>query len=96
MRSFAGSGGVRPSRAMSLMTVAVGLGMLLAVAGFLVGGPLLGAVVFFGVWVATVLAIIGYHLWNALSPRGVDHTQFHFRADHEHEGANVPKHPPGS
>jgi hypothetical protein len=68
---------------MSLVTAVVGAGMLLAVAGFFMGGPLIGGGVFVMVWIAAVASIIGYHLWNAFSPHGVDHTQFHFRTQHE-------------
>ena len=67
---------------MSLVTVVVGVGMLLAVASFLLGGPLVGIGVFMFVWIIAVLSIIGYHLWNALSPHGVDHTQFHLEGEH--------------
>ena len=91
MPAFRGSGGVRPSRAMSLITVFVGLGMLLAVGSLFVGGPLAGGVVFGLVWVGTLLAIIGYHLWNALSPHGVDHAQFHFRTEHDPDDAGQPR-----
>ena len=90
MPVFRGSGGVRPSRAMSLMTAFVGLGMLLAVGSFFLGGPLAGGVVFGLVWVGTLLAIIGYHLWNALSLRGVDQAQFHFRTEHQPNDAGQP------
>jgi hypothetical protein len=70
---------------MSLVTVVVGVGMLLAVASFLLGGPLFGIGVFMLVWIIAVLSIIGYHLWNAISPHGVDHTQFHFEGEHGDE-----------
>lgn len=83
MPAFSGSGGIRPSRAMSLVAAVVGLGMLLAVGSFLVGGPLLGIGMFFVTWMIAVVAIISYHLWNAFSPGGVDHTQVHFRAEHD-------------
>jgi hypothetical protein len=59
--------------------------MLLAVGSFFLGGPIAGAVVFGLVWLGTLLAIIGYHLWNALSPHGVDQAQFHFRTEHDHD-----------
>jgi hypothetical protein len=70
---------------MSLMAAVVVTGMLLAVASFLFGGPLLGMGVFLLVWVIAALSIIGYHLANAFSPRGVDHTQFHFEGEHGDE-----------
>ena len=78
MPNLRASGGIRPSRAMSLVAAIVGAGMLLAVAGFFFGGPFIGGAFFILAWVIAVISIIGYHLWNALSPRGVDHTQFHF------------------
>jgi hypothetical protein len=83
MAGFSGSGGVRPSRAASLVAAVVGLGMLIAVGAFFAGGPIVGVGVFFLVWAVAVVAIIGYHVWNAFSPHGVDQTQFHFRAKHD-------------
>ena len=85
MRAIRGSGGVRPSRAASLLAACVGLGMLLAGVSFFIGGPIAGAIVFGLVWLSTLLAIIGYHLWNALNPHGVDHAQFHFHTEHDHD-----------
>jgi hypothetical protein len=63
------------------VTAVVGIGMLAAVAGFLLGGPIIGIGIFLLVWAFTVVAIIGYHMWNTFSPRGVDHAQFHFEAE---------------
>jgi hypothetical protein len=70
---------------MSLMAAVGGIGMLLAVALFLFGGPVFGIGVFLLVWVLALFSIIGYHLWNAISPHGVDHTQFHFEGEHSDE-----------
>jgi hypothetical protein len=91
MSRFTASGGVRPSRAMSLMAAAVGLGILLTVASFFIGGPVLGIGLFVLVWIFAVVGIIGYHLWNAFSPGGADHTQFHFRAEHDPAPPGGPK-----
>jgi hypothetical protein len=66
---------------MSLVAAVVGIGMLLAVAAFLFGGPLVGIGIFLLVWAIALVSIIGYHLWNAISPQGVDHTQFHFEGE---------------
>ena len=92
MRNLRASGGIRPSRAMSVLAAVVGVGMLLAVAGFFVVGPIAGVGLFFGIWAITLVSIIGYHLWNAISPGGVDHTQFHFDAEHDDDQV-VPKPP---
>jgi hypothetical protein len=91
MARFTGSGGVRPSRAASLVAAVVGLGMLLAVASFVIGGPLVGIGMFFLTWAFAVAAIVCYHLWNAFSPDGVDHTQFHVRGEHDSAQPGEPK-----
>ena len=81
---FQASGGIRPSPAMSLLAAAVGIGMLLSVVMFFVAPPL-GIIVFVGTWLFTVVGIIVYHVANALSPRGVHHTQFDVDAHHDNE-----------
>jgi hypothetical protein len=83
MRNFRASGGVRPSRPASLVAVVVGLGMLLAALAFIMGGPIIGIGVFMLAWVIALCSIIGYHAWNAFSPHGADHTQFHIQAEHD-------------
>lgn len=59
--------------------------MLLAVAAFLFGGPFIGIAMFVLAWVVAVISIIGYHLWNAFNPGGVDHTHFHFEGRQDDE-----------
>jgi hypothetical protein len=53
--------------------------MVAAVVAFFVH-PLLGVLAFVAVWVCAALGIAGFHLWNALSPRGVPVARFGFEA----------------
>ena len=80
MNMMRGTAGARPSRTMSAVAAVVVIGMMIAVASFFVAGPLIGAMVFVGVWLLTAGAIAAYHIKNATSDKGVDHTQFHFQA----------------
>ena len=74
-------GGVRPSRAASVVAAIVGLGMLFTVLMFFVQ-PVLGIGSFVLLWVVALLSIIGFHLYNAFSRSGVSHTEFHVNAEH--------------
>ena len=56
--------------------------MLLAVASFVIGGPLVGIGMFFLTWAFAVAAF---------SPHGVDHTQFHVRGEHDSAPPGEPK-----
>jgi hypothetical protein len=75
------TGGAGPSRAASLMAVVVGIGMLVTFVMFFTQ-PRFGIGSFIVLWVVAPLSIIGFHLYNALSHRGVHHTQFSFQAEH--------------
>lgn len=81
MARLSGVAGMRPSRPMSALAVVVGIGMLLTFATFFYS-PLAGVGGFVVLWVITLLAIIGYHAWNALHPRGVPHSQVDFDVRH--------------
>lgn len=85
MARLSGVAGMRPSRPMSALAVVVGIGMLLTFATFFYS-PLAGGGAFVVLWVVTLLAIIGYHVWNAVHPRGVPHSQVDF--DIRHSGAS--------
>lgn len=74
------SGSVRPSRPLSAMAAIVGIGMLLTVALFFVH-PFLGGAAFVVLWIVAVLAIVSYHLWNALGDRGASHAHFDVQAE---------------
>ena len=80
MATMRGYGGLGPSRAASGLAAVVGLGMLLCVVLFFTA-PVLGVVAFGALWILTLLGIIGFHLWNAASRRGVDHARFHFQTE---------------
>ena len=84
MGRFSASGGIRPSPAMSWLAAAVGVGMVLSVVMFFVS-PVFGIITFVGTWLLTVVGIIAYHVTNAMSPRGLHHTQFDIDAHHDHE-----------
>jgi hypothetical protein len=58
------------------------VGMVICAVLFFVA-PAVGAGVFLALWIITVLGIAGYHLRNATSQEGVDHTRFHFRGEIE-------------
>lgn len=79
MKIFEGRGGVRPSRATSWVAATVGIGMILAVVMFFVGGPFVGGAVFMLVSIVAACSIVGYHIWNATSRQGANHTQFDFQ-----------------
>ena len=80
MNMMRGTAGARPSRTMSAVAAVVGLGMIATVVLFFVAGPIVGAVAFVALWVLAVGAIAAYHIKNAVSDKGVDHTQVHFQA----------------
>jgi len=75
--AWKGSGGIGPSKSASVVAAIVGLGMLATVVMFFVS-PLAGVSAFVVLWVVALLAIIGFHVANAVSPRGVDHTRMNF------------------
>lgn len=75
MSRFALSGGVRPSRAVSLLAAAVGLGMVACVAAFFVS-PFFAVGGFLLVWVVAATGIVAYHVWNAASSGGVPVARF--------------------
>lgn len=79
MNVMHGTAGARPSKSQSAVAAVVVIGMMIAVASFLVAGPLVGALVFVGVWLLAAGAIAFYHIRNATSDKGVDHTRFHFQ-----------------
>jgi hypothetical protein len=89
MGGFRGIGGIGPSKPASWLAVVVGVGMLLTFVSFFFN-PLAGFGAFAIVWVVALVGIIGYHLWNATSAKGVPHTQFNFRAgpDSSAEGSD--------
>ena len=74
MGLFSGSGTARPSKPMSWLTAAVGIGMLVSVVALFVA-PAVGGVLFVALWLATVVAVIAYHVRNATSRDGVPHTE---------------------
>ena len=80
MSYFRGSGGARPSKAMSWLTAVVGVGMVVCVVLFFIA-PVLAVACFVGLWIVTVLGIVGYHIKNATSDKGVPHTRFDFQAE---------------
>ena len=82
MARFQGSGGARPNKPLSWLAALMGVGMVICAVLFFVA-PAAGAGVFLALWVITVLGIAGYHLRNATSQDGVDHTRFHFRGEIE-------------
>ena len=77
MPVFRGSGGARPSKPMSWLAAAVGVGMVVCVLSFFLS-PALGGALFVVLWLGTVVAIVGYHLRNATSRAGVSHTEYTF------------------
>ena len=85
MSLLQGSGGARPSKAMSLIGAVVGVGMFVCAVLFLVA-PDFGVPVFIGLWVLVVLTTIGYHIWNATARHGIDHTRFDFHAENTPRG----------
>ena len=78
MGVFSGSGRARPSKAMSWLTAAVGAGMVVCVA-LLFLSPALGGGLFVLLWLAVVVALVAYHVRNAIGRGGVPHTEFSFR-----------------
>jgi len=84
MAIFRGRGGARPSKAMSMISVVIGVGMLITVGLFFVDqGTAVGF--FIILWFVGLLCMIGYHLSNAFGQGGVDHTQFDFQAGNADE-----------
>ena len=79
MANFRGSGDARPSKAMSMISVVIGVGILITVGLFFVD-PGVAAGFFVILWFVTLVCIIGYHLSNAFGQGGIDHTQFDFQA----------------
>ena len=77
-----GTGGARPSRPMSWLTAVVGVGMLVTVTLFAFATGV-GVAAFLALWVLVVVSIVGYHIRNATSDRGVPHTQVDFTAHHD-------------
>jgi hypothetical protein len=80
MAWFQGAGGVRPSKPISWLSAVVGVGMMVCVVLFFIQ-PGLAIPAFIGLWIVTLVGIVAYHVKNAMSSGGVDHTQFHIRAE---------------
>lgn len=75
-----GEGRSKPSKAMSAMSLVMGAGMLLSLAGFFFGGPGVGVSIFVTFWVIGFLTILGYHIANLFSDEGSSHGDFEFTA----------------
>jgi hypothetical protein len=75
---------VRPSKTLSLLTALVGIGMIGCVVLFFFS-PVLAIVAFVGVWLLTVLGIVGYHVMNAFSSDGASVAEVDIR-DREPRG----------
>ncbi len=80
MSWFKGTGGARPTKAMSWFSAATAVGMVVSLVLFFLA-PAVGAVFFVSLCVMMLLGITGYHLSNATRPGGVHHTTFSFDAE---------------
>lgn len=61
---------VRPSKYMSALGALVGLGLLGTVVLLFIN-PVLAAIAFVALWVLVMLGIVGYHLTNLFTDKGV-------------------------
>lgn len=80
MSGFQASGSARPSKWMSKLSAGVGLGMLFCIVMFFVS-PIIGAIVFVALFLATLAGIIIYHVRNAAGDDGVPHSRFSLQAN---------------